>query len=44
MVDVMVYKPSPYGLEFIHDKPGFIIYHTQRVRVYVSYILIRGFM
>ena len=21
MIDVIVYKPSPYGLVFIHDKP-----------------------
>ena len=38
MVDVIVYKPSPYGLVFIHDKPlGFIIYHIKHERVYVSY-------
>ena len=38
MIEVIVYKPSPYGLVFIHDKPlGFIIYHTQHARVYVSY-------
>ena len=38
MVDVIVYKPSPYGLVFIHDKPlGFIIYHIKHGRVYVSY-------
>ena len=30
MVDVIVYKPSPYAL-------GFIIYHIQQERVYVSY-------
>ena len=38
MVDVIVYKPSPYGLVFIHNKPlGFIIYHIKHERVYVSY-------
>ena len=38
MIDVIVYKPSPYGLVFIHDKPlGFIIYHIKHERVYVSY-------
>ena len=30
MVDVIVYKPSPYAL-------GFIIFHTKHERVYVSY-------
>ena len=30
MVDVIVYKPSPYGLVFI-------IYHIKHERVYVSY-------
>ena len=45
MVDVIVYKPSPYGLVFIYMiNPlsyalGFIIYHTKHERVYVSYIL-----
>ena len=44
MVDVIVYKPSPYGLVFIYMiNPlgyalGFIIYHTKHERVYVSYI------
>ena len=44
MVDVIVYKRSPYGLVFIHDKSlGFIIYHTKHERVYVSYnILLCG--
>ena len=38
MVDVIVYKPSPYGLVFIHDTPlGFNIYHIKHERVYVSY-------
>ena len=38
MVDVIVYKPSPYGLVFIHDKTlGFIIYHTKHARVCVFY-------
>ena len=38
MVDVIVYKPSPYALVFTHDKPiGFIIYHIKHERVYVSY-------
>ena len=38
MIDVIVHKPSPYGLEFIHDKPlGFIIYHIKHDRVNVSY-------
>ena len=45
MIDVMVYKPSPYGLVFIHDKSiapsgyalGFIIYHIKHERAYVSY-------
>ena len=37
MTHVIVYKPSPYGLVFIHDKPlGFIIYQTKHDRVYVS--------
>ena len=37
MVDVIVYKPSPYGLVFIHEKPlGFIIYHIKHEQVYVS--------
>ena len=45
MVDVIVYKPSPYGLVFIHDKPlglrlGFIIYHVKHERVFVSCIFI----
>ena len=40
MIDVIVYKPLPYELVFINDKPpgyalGFIIYHTKNVRVYV---------
>ena len=40
MIDVIVYKPSPYGLVFIHDKPlGFIIYHIKHERVYVSYTI-----
>ena len=39
MVDVIVYKPSPNGLVFIHDKPlGFMIYHIKHERVCVSYI------
>ena len=41
MIDVIVYKPSPYGLAFIrYDKIlGFIIlYHMKHDRVYVSYI------
>ena len=40
MADVIVYKSSPYGLVFIHDKPlGFIIYHIKHERVYVlSYV------
>ena len=38
MIDVIVYKPSPYGLVFIHDKSlGFIIYHIKHERAYVSY-------
>ena len=38
MVDVIVYKPSPYGFVFIHDKTlGLIIYHIKNERVYVSY-------
>ena len=38
MIDVIVYKPSPYGLVFIHDKPlEFIIYHIKHERIYVSY-------
>ena len=42
MVDVIVYKPSPYGLVFIHDKSlglhlGLIIYNIKHERVYVSY-------
>ena len=42
MVDVIVYKPSPYGLVFKYDNPlgyalGFIIYHIKHGRVYVSY-------
>ena len=38
MIDVIVYKPSPYGLMFIHDNTlGFIIYHIKQERVYVSY-------
>ena len=38
MFDVIVYKPSPYGLVFIQDKTlGFIIYHIKHERVYVSY-------
>ena len=44
MVDMIVYKPSPYGLVIIHDKPlelrlGFIIYHIKHERVYVFYII-----
>ena len=40
MIDVIVCKPSPYGLVFIHDKLiGFIIYHIKHERVYVSYML-----
>ena len=38
MINVIVYKPSPYGLVFIYDKTlGFIIYHIKHERVYVSY-------
>ena len=38
MIDVIVYKPSPYGLVLIHDKPlGFIIYRIKHERVYMSY-------
>ena len=38
MIDVIVYKPSPYGLVLIYDKPlGFIIYHIKHERVDVSY-------
>ena len=44
MVDVIVYKPLPYGLVFIHDKPLGLrprVYHpsdhTKHERVYVSY-------
>ena len=37
-LDVIVYKSSPCGFMFIHDKPlGFIIYHIKHERVYVSY-------
>ena len=40
MIDVIVYKPSPYGLVFIDDKSlGFIIYHIKHERAYVSYIV-----
>ena len=45
MIDVIVYKPSPYGIVFIHImiEPsgyalGFIIYHIKHERVNVSYI------
>ena len=39
MIDVILYKPSPYGLVFVHDKSlGIIIYHIKHERVYVSYI------
>ena len=39
MIDVIVNKPSPYGLVFIHDKSlGFIIYHIKHERAYVSYM------
>ena len=39
MIDVILYKPSPYGLVFIHDKSlGFIIYNIKHERAYVSYI------
>ena len=43
MTDVIVYKPSPYELVFIHDKLlglrlGFIIYRIKHERVYVSNI------
>ena len=42
MVDVKVYKPSLYGLVFIHDKPfGLIIYHIKHERVYVSFKFVR---
>ena len=42
MIDVIVYKPSPYGLVFIHDNPlWFIIYHIKNERVYVSYSTLR---
>ena len=39
MIDVILYKPSPYGLVFIHDKSLglFIIYHVKHEQVYVSY-------
>ena len=43
MVDVIVYKPPPYGIVLIHDKPlglrprVYIIYHIKYARVYVSY-------
>ena len=42
MVDVIVYKPSPYGLVFIHDKPLRLrpqVYHIshQTWAGYVSY-------
>ena len=40
MIDGIVYKPSPYGLVFIHDKSlGFIMYHIKHERAYVSYII-----
>ena len=47
MVDVIVYKFSPYGLVFIHDNSlgyalGFIIYHIKHERVFVSYIWLIG--
>ena len=30
MIDMIVYKPSPYGLVFTHDKTlGFIIYNIK---------------
>ena len=39
MIDVIVYKPSPYGLVFINNKLfWFIIYHIKQKQVYVSYI------
>ena len=43
MIDVIVYKPSPYRLVFIHDNSSgyalvFIIYNIKHERVYVSYI------
>ena len=46
MIDVIVYKLSPYELVFIHDKPlgvrpVFIIYHIKHERVYVSYKFVR---
>ena len=38
MIDVIVYKPSPYGLVLIHDKPlGFIIYRIKQERVCLLY-------
>ena len=45
MIDVILYKPSTYGLVFIHDKPlGFIIFHIKHERAYVSYNEIRLFV
>ena len=42
MIDVILYKPSPYGLVFVHDKSlGFIIYHIKHERVYVYYKFVR---
>ena len=43
VVDVIVYKPSPYGLGLYMINPsgyalGFIIYHIEQTRVYVSFI------
>ena len=46
MINVIVYKPSPYyGLVFIHDKPIGLrprVYHVshQTWAVYVSYMLL----
>ena len=44
MIDVIVYKPSPYGLVFINHKllvlrPQFNIYYIKHERVYESYII-----
>lgn len=37
MIDVILYKPSPYMINFSSYVLGFIIYHIKHERVYVSY-------
>ena len=45
MIDVILYKPSPYWLVFIHDKSlGFITYHIKHERAYVSYIWLEAYI